>query len=97
VRFELYDALERLKAAREALTILDRNVLPQAQQSFELSQATYRGGQGDSLGLLDALNSLLDVRIERERALARVEVALADVERAAGLPIRDAAKGASSQ
>jgi cobalt-zinc-cadmium efflux system outer membrane protein len=95
-RFELYDALERLKAAREALAILDRNVLPQAQQSFEISQATYRGGQGDSLALLDALNSLLDVRIERERALARVAMALADVDRAAGVPIRNGEKGAPS-
>jgi hypothetical protein len=37
--------------------------------------------------MLDALRTLLDVRIERERALARVDTALADVELAVGGPI----------
>jgi len=86
-RYELFSALERLKAARESLTILDRDVLPRAEQSFESARAVYRGGQADSLSLFDAIRSLFDVRIERERALARVETALADVERAAGKPI----------
>jgi outer membrane protein TolC len=86
-RYELYEAVERLKAARESFAIIERDLLPQAQQSFESAQAAYRGGQADSVGMLDALRSLLDVRIERERALARVETALADTERAAGGPI----------
>jgi outer membrane protein, heavy metal efflux system len=83
-RYELYEAAQRLKAAREALAIVERDLLPQAQQSFESAQAAYRGGQADSLGLLDALRSLLDVRIEREQALVGVETALADMERAVG-------------
>jgi outer membrane protein TolC len=86
-RYELFEASERLKTARESFVIIERDLLPQAQQSFESAQAAYRGGQGDSLSLLDALQSLLDVRIERERALARVETALANVERAVGGPV----------
>ncbi|HEX6274283.1 MAG TPA: TolC family protein, partial [Polyangiaceae bacterium] len=92
-RYELFEAFERLKAARESLAIIDRDVLPQAAQSVEIAQAAYRGGQGDSLALLDSLKSLLDVRIERERALTRVDGALADVERAAGRPLRSGATG----
>jgi outer membrane protein TolC len=88
-RYELYEAVERLRAARESFVILERDLLPQAQQSFESAEAVYRGGQADSLGMLDALRSLLDVRLERERALARIETALADTERAAGGPIAD--------
>jgi outer membrane protein TolC len=87
VRYELYEAIERLKAARESFTIIERDLLPQAVRSFESAQAVYRGGQADSLALFDALRSLLDVRIERERALTRIETALADMERAAGGPI----------
>ena len=86
-RYELYDAAERLKAARESFTIIERDLLPQAQQSFESAQAVYRGGQADSLALFDALRSLLEVRIERERALSTIETAVADVERAVGAPI----------
>jgi outer membrane protein, heavy metal efflux system len=86
-RYELEEAMERLKAARESFTIIERDLLPQAEQSFESAQAVYRGGQADSLALFDALRSLLDVRVERERALARVDTALADIERAVGGPI----------
>lgn len=85
--YELYEALERLKAARESLAVIERDLLPQAQLSFESAQATYRGGQSDSLGVLDALRSLFDSRLERERALALVDTALADVERAAGAEV----------
>jgi len=91
-RYELFEATERLKAARESLTIIERDLAPQAQQSFEAAQAAYRGGQSDSLALFDALRSLLDVRIEQERALVRVEIALADVERALGRPIPNSSR-----
>ena len=86
-RYELFEATQRLKAARESLVIFERDLGPQAQQSFESAQAAYRGGQSDSLALFDALSSLLDVRLERERALVNVETALADVERALGGPL----------
>jgi cobalt-zinc-cadmium efflux system outer membrane protein len=83
-RYELYAAAESLKAARESLAIIERDLLPLAQQSFESAEAAYRGGQMDLTYTFDALRSLLDVRIERERALVRVDTALADLERAAG-------------
>lgn len=64
-----------------------RDLWPQAQQSFESAEASYRGGPSDSLAILDALRLLLDVRLELERALALLDTALADVERAARGPI----------
>jgi len=83
-RYELFEAVERLKGNREYFDIIEQKLLPQAQQSFESAQAAYRGGAADSIALFDALSSLLDVRIERERALVRIDTALADIERAAG-------------
>ncbi|HEU5074651.1 MAG TPA: TolC family protein [Polyangiaceae bacterium] len=83
-RYELFEASERLKGARQNFDIIERTLLPQAQQSFESAQAAYRGGSADSIALFDALGSLLDVRIERERALVRMDTALADIERALG-------------
>jgi outer membrane protein TolC len=85
-RYELYEAAERLRAARESLAIIERDLVPLAQQSFESAEAAYRGGQSELSGTLDALSALLDVRIERERALVRMEIAVADLERAAGAP-----------
>ena len=94
-RYELFEAVERLKGARQTFDIVDRTLLPQAQQSFESAQAAYRGGSADSIALFDALGALLDVRIERERALARMETALADIERALGgsIPSARTSKG----
>jgi cobalt-zinc-cadmium efflux system outer membrane protein len=85
-RYELYEAAERLKAARESLAIIERDLVPLAQQSFESAEAAYQGGQSDLSGTFDALSALLDIRIERERALVRVDTAGADLERAAGDP-----------
>jgi cobalt-zinc-cadmium efflux system outer membrane protein len=94
-QYELYEATERLKAAHESLAIIDRDLLAQSQQSFESAQALYRSGQGDSLPLFDALRSLLEARIERERALALLATAIADVERAAGGSAREPAAAAT--
>lgn len=85
-RYELYEATERLKAARESFAIIERDLVPLAQQSFESAEAAYRGGQSDLTGTLEALSALLDIRIERERALVRIDTAVADLERAAGGP-----------
>jgi len=92
-RYELYEATERLRAARESLAIIERDLLPQVEQGYESARAGYRGGQGESIMLFDALRSLLDVRIERERMLANVATALADVERAAGRPLSPSTTG----
>lgn len=83
---ELRDASARLEAARRTLTIVDNDLLPQAQASFEAARAVYISGASDTLGLIDALRSYLDVRLERTRAIARVEESLADLELAGGAP-----------
>lgn len=84
-RYELYEAIERLRAARASFIIIERDLVPLAQQNFESAETAYRGGRADALGMLDALSSVLDVRLERERALVRVHTALADLERAGGV------------
>jgi hypothetical protein len=83
-RYELFEASQRLESARQTFDIVDGTLLPRSVQSFESAQAAYRGGSADSIALFDALSALLDVRIERERALVRMDTALADIERALG-------------
>jgi outer membrane protein, heavy metal efflux system len=84
VRYELRDAAARLESARQSFTIIDQDLLAQAKRSLEATQAAYASGQGDAVGLLDALRSYLQVRIERVRALAELASSQADLERAAG-------------
>jgi cobalt-zinc-cadmium efflux system outer membrane protein len=84
VRYELRDAAARVDSARQSFSIIDQDVLAQAKRSLEATQAAYAAGQGDAVGLLDALRSYLQVRIERVRALAELAMSEADLERAAG-------------
>jgi len=82
--YQLHDAAARLSAVRQSLAIIERDLLPQAQQSFEATRASFSAGQGDAVALLDSFRSYLDVRLQHERALAVVEMSLADLARAAG-------------
>jgi cobalt-zinc-cadmium efflux system outer membrane protein len=84
VRYELHDAAARLESARQSFTIIDQELLAQARRSLEATEAEYAAGRGDAVGLLDALRSYLQVRIERVRALAELASSQADLERAAG-------------
>jgi cobalt-zinc-cadmium efflux system outer membrane protein len=82
-RYELLEASERLRAARTSFDLLDRELLPGAQQAVDSARGAYRAG-GDALAYFEAVRAVLDVQIERERALARLDAALADLERATG-------------
>ncbi|HTB58503.1 MAG TPA: TolC family protein [Polyangia bacterium] len=84
VRYELRDAAARVAAAKQSFTIIDQTLLAQARRSLEATQAEYAAGHGDAVGLLDAMRSYLQVRIERVRALADLAASEADLERAAG-------------
>jgi cobalt-zinc-cadmium efflux system outer membrane protein len=93
VRYELHDAAARLDSARQSFTIIDQELLAQARRSLEATQSEYASGHGDAVGVLDALRSYLQVRIERVRALAELASSQADLERAAGtLAVEGAAR-----
>ena len=74
VRYELRDAAARVDSAPPGVQHHRQDVLAQAKRSLEATQAAYAAGQGDAVGLLDALRSYLQVRIERVRALAELAV-----------------------
>jgi outer membrane protein TolC len=84
-RFEVRDARVRVDAAMQAVRIIDGDLLPLARRSFESAEAAYEAGQGSALALLDAMRSYLQVRLERTRALARLDASRADYDRAAGI------------
>jgi outer membrane protein TolC len=85
VRYELRDAAARVESARLSFSTIDQDLLVQARRSLEATQAAYAAGRGDALGLLEALRSYLDVRLERVRALTDLATSEADLQRAAGL------------
>lgn len=86
---ELHQAVAGLDAAKASLEILERELLPQAEQSLQATQSSFSIGQSDLLLLLDALRSFFQVRLEHSRAYARVMSQLADVEFASGVNLFD--------
>jgi cobalt-zinc-cadmium efflux system outer membrane protein len=98
VRYEVADAYARYEAARTAYLIIRNNLIPAAQQSFEAAQAGFATGSGDALALLDALQSLLQIRLDEVRTLIALKSAIVDLERAVGTDLDEAAipQGAQS-
>lgn len=84
---EVRDAYARWEAAHDSHAIFVKDVLPLSQQSLESARAAYVAGTGTFLDLLDASRSYLEARLSADRARARYEQALADLELAAGSPL----------
>lgn len=84
---QLRDAAARVEAARRTLAIMDRDLVPQARANMEAARAGYVTGATDSLAVLDAFRSWLDVQVERARAASRFEASVADLERAGGVAL----------
>jgi outer membrane protein TolC len=97
VRFEVRDALARHQAALQLYRMVKAELLPAAQRSFESAQTAFAAGRGSGLALLEALRSLLLVRIDETRALAELASSVSDLERAVGTDLERApvAEGAS--
>lgn len=87
ITFQVEDAVARLEAQREVLRLLRQRVIPDAVSAVEAAAAGYRAGTGDFLMLVDNWRKLLSYQLMEHRALADLEQALADLERAVGSQI----------
>ena len=77
----------RLDAIERQMDLLDRTLLPQAEQALLSTEAAYSTGGADVLELLDGGRMLLDVRLGLARLHADYFATLADLERATGVAI----------
>lgn len=91
VRYEVDDAFARYTAARATFLLTRDELVPTALQSFGAAQAGFAAGRGNALGLVDALRSLLQLRLEEVRELVDLKVAIADLERAIGADLEETA------
>ncbi len=80
----------RLDAIERQIDLLDRTLLPQAEQALLATEATYSTGETGVLDLLDGGRMLLDVRLGLARLHADYFATLADLERATGFAIPEA-------
>lgn len=91
IRLAVQEAYIRVKTAEQRAALLRSTVVPQSEQTFEVSRVAYGTDRVDFLALLDNQRALLDAQLGYYRALSDFEQAVADLERAVGVDIPVAA------
>ena len=84
VRLAVQEAYVRAKAAQERASLLRTTILPQSQQTLEVSRVGYQTDRVDFQALIDNERMLLHARLDYFRALSDFNQAIADLERALG-------------
>src|SRR5258708_10037252 len=84
LRFGVQEAYVRVKAAEQRAALLKTTILPQSQQTLEVSRVAYQSDRVEFLALLDNERTLLNAQLDYYRALSDFDQALADLERAVG-------------
>jgi outer membrane protein, heavy metal efflux system len=84
VRLAVQEAYVRAKSAQERAALLRTTILPQAQQTLEVSRIGYQTDRVDFQAVIDNQRTLLEAQLGYVRALTEFEQATADLERALG-------------
>ncbi len=82
-------AYARINAAQKTARIYGATVLPRARVLLASSREAYASGNGDFLGVVDAIRSLSNAQLMYVRARVDAAQAFADLERAVGAPLKE--------
>ncbi len=89
VRTEVRDAYTKVQTARELVDLYENVIIPQAEQTFQASEAGYRTGEVDFLNYLDSERALLTLRRAYYGVAADLGKQLAYFERTVGLVLTE--------
>ena len=84
VRLAVQEAYVHAKSAQERAALLRTTIVPQAQQTLDVSRLAYQTDRVDFEAVIDNQRTLLDAQLAYVRALSEFEQAAADLERAVG-------------
>lgn len=87
VRQAVHEAYVRVQGAGERASLLRTTILPQSEQTLEVSRVAYQTDRVDFLALIDNQRALLDAQLNYYQALSDRELALADLSRAVGIEV----------
>jgi cobalt-zinc-cadmium efflux system outer membrane protein len=87
LRATLFSLHQELLQAAHRLDSLGKDILPQSEESVELSQEGFNRGAFSFLDLLDARRTLVEVKRERIEAAASYHQFILEIERLIGGPI----------
>lgn len=87
LQLAVQQAYVRVKSAEQRAALLRTTVVPQSEQTLEVSRIAYQTDRVDFLALIDNERVRLEAHLEYYRALSDLEQALAELERALGTGI----------
>lgn len=79
--------LYRFRDAERKINLYGSTLVPEAEQSLNVTEEAYRSGKVDFLNLIDAERLLLEFQLSHERALADREQRIAEIEMLVGMPL----------
>jgi cobalt-zinc-cadmium efflux system outer membrane protein len=86
-RLAVKTAFVRAKTAEQRASLLRTTILPQSDQTLDISRIGYQSGQGEVVGILDTQRMLLASRLDYYKSLGEFQKAVADLEQAVGRDI----------
>ncbi len=90
IEFTVEDALERVRSQQDLARLFRSTIIPQAEQTYRVSQASYTAGASDFLYVIDNWRKWLVFTIQYYRSLGELERSVADLEQAIGLSLPEA-------
>ena len=84
LRHEVEDAWQRAKSAESLITLFDKQILPESQQSFDGVLTSYAAGKESFVDALDAWRQLLAFQLQQAGNQAQLGQALASLRKATG-------------
>jgi len=97
VRLAVQEAYVRAKSAQDRAALLRTTILPQAQQTLDVSRIAYQTDRVDFQAVIDNQRTLLDAQLGYVRALSEFEQATADLERAVGTDLPEGTTASATQ
>lgn len=88
VHDQVQRSYESVRSASRTERIYRTTLIPQTQERVAAARAGYQTGVVDFLTLIDSLEALERVQLERDRAVRAYHTGVADLERATGSPLQ---------
>ena len=92
----IFEAWSRIEAQEHTLRVLEAELIPQAEQTYEVTLTAYQAGETDFVTLIDNWRRWLDFELMRHRETVDLETAFADLQREVGLQLLREDSGAGS-
>lgn len=89
VHLEVEETYSMLVTAGDQIRVFEEEILPQAEEAYEMYLFSYQQGEISSLDLIEARRTLNEARTSYADALYEYDIAKAGLERSVGRPLQE--------